>query len=102
MSSNRSSKKGWGPPFIPGNCTTGNCGNVGSLPELNAIIAAFSTGPVGLGDGMGATDKSVVMPTCDAAGKLLQPDRPLLAVDSTFAKTGQDPRGKAVSNRPLY
>jgi hypothetical protein len=79
---------------MPATCTGANCGNAGSLPELNAIIAVFSTGPVGVGDGMGATDKSIVLPTCDAAGRLLQPDRPLLAVDATFAKPGQDSRGE--------
>lgn len=56
-------------------------------------MAAFSTGPVGVGDGPNATDISIVMPTCDAAGRLLQPDRPLLAIDATFARVGQDERG---------
>ena len=67
---------------------------MGSLPELNAIIAVFSTGPVGVGDGAGATNQTVVMATCTAAGGLLQPDKPLTAIDATFAKAGQDPRGK--------
>jgi len=68
-------------------------GNPMSLPELNAVIAAFSTGPVGLGDGLRATNRSIVMPACDAAGRLLQPDRPLLAIDATFARADQEPRG---------
>lgn len=46
-----------------------------------------------MGDGANATDLSIVMPTCDAAGRLLQPDRPLLAIDATFARVGQDERG---------
>ena len=57
-----------GPPFIPADCHGANCGNMGSLPELNAIIAVFSTGPVGVGDARGASDASIVLPSCDAAG----------------------------------
>lgn len=34
-----------------------------------------------------------MLPTCDAAGRLLQPDKPLTAIDATFAKQGRDPRG---------
>eukprot|EP00039_Didymoeca_costata_P021206 m.343770 g.343770 ORF g.343770 m.343770 type:complete len:809 (+) comp23276_c0_seq1:128-2554(+) len=88
MSSNRS-KVVMGPPFVPVNGT----GNPMALPELNAIIAAFSTGPVGVGDGLNATDADIVLPTCDKDGGLLQPDRPLLAIDATFCKDGQDKRG---------
>ena len=90
MSSN-GSKVVMGPPFIQN-----GSGNPMALPELNAIIAAFrcacahpaahpfahvsftfcsravlyavSTGPVGVGDGLNATDASIVLPTCDAAG----------------------------------
>ena len=77
------------PPFFKD-----GLGNPGSLPELNAIIAAFSTGPVGLGDGLDATNYSfIVLPACDSGGRLLQPDRPLLAIDATFCKSGQEPRG---------
>ena len=87
MSSNRSTVD-IGPPFQQNGTS-----NMGSLPELNAIIAVFSTGPVGVGDGAGATNQTVVMATCTAAGGLLQPDKPLTAIDATFAKAGQDPRG---------
>ena len=88
MSSNRS-KVMMGPPFVE----PGFGGNPGALPELNAIIAAFSTGPVGVADGLGATSRSVVLPTCNAAGELLQPDRPMLAVDASYTRPGQDVRG---------
>ena len=49
--------------------------------------------PVGLGDGLHATNRSIVLPACDMSGRLLQPDRPLLAIDASFAKAGQEPRG---------
>ena len=51
---------------------------------------------VGVGDGGNATDLSIVLPTCDAAGRLLQPDRPLLAIDATFTRVS------TLLNRSLY
>jgi hypothetical protein len=88
MTSNLSTPVFAGPPFIQH-----GVGNPMSLPELNAVIAAFSTGPVGIGDGPNATNRAIVLPACDAGGWLLQPDKPLTAIDATFAKAGQDPRG---------
>eukprot|EP01043_Picozoa_sp_COSAG02_P056000 COSAG02_NODE_6577_length_3484_cov_1.829542_2_plen_344_part_00 len=88
MSSNLS-KVTMGPPFVQ----PGLGGNPGALPELNAIIAVFSTGPTGVADGLGASARNVVLPTCNTAGELLQPDRPLLAVDATYTRPRQDSRG---------
>ena len=51
---------------------------------LDALVAAFSTGPVGLGDGPGYTDAALALATCRADGMLLQPDKPLTALDQTF------------------
>ena len=70
-----------------------NASDVTPDSRLQAIIAVFSTGPVGVGDALGATNASVVLPACDAAGRLLQPDKPFTAIDATFARAGQDPRG---------
>jgi len=39
---------------------------------------------VGLGDGPGYTDAKVALATCCADGTLLQPDKPLTALDETF------------------
>ena len=39
--------------------------------ELNAIVAATSTGPVGIGDAAGETDAALVARTCAADGALL-------------------------------
>ena len=39
---------------------------------LDALVAAFSTGPVGLGDGPGYTDAALALATCRADGTLLQ------------------------------
>jgi hypothetical protein len=88
MTSNKSKIPDLGPPFYKD-----GVGNPMENCELNSIISALSTGPVGVGDGPNATDASVVMPTCDASGRLLHPDKPLTAVDATFSRAGQDPRG---------
>ena len=39
---------------------------------LDALVAAFSTGPVGLGDGPGYTDAALALATCRADETLLQ------------------------------
>ena len=39
---------------------------------------------MGLGDGPGYTDAKVALATCCADGTLLQPDKPLTALDETF------------------
>jgi hypothetical protein len=53
----------------------------------------IAAGPVGIGDGLGATDRTIVLPSCDGRGWLLQPDKPMTAVDTTFSSPGQDLRG---------
>jgi hypothetical protein len=88
MTSNRSRPTTLGPPFVQQGVS-----NMMALPELNAIIAVFSTGPVGIADGVNATNATLVMSTCDSAGRLLQPDKPFTPIDATFARAGQDSRG---------
>jgi hypothetical protein len=72
--------------------TRGGCAKSGCPPDhsgagavLHTVLAALSTGPVGYSDAPNETDVTLVMRTCDAAGNLLQPSRPLVAVDSTHA-----------------
>ena len=59
--------------------------NPGTNVELNAIVAATSTGPVGIGDAAGETDAALVARTCAADGALLQPAKPLTPLDRTYA-----------------
>jgi hypothetical protein len=49
--------------------------------EFEALLAALSGGPVGIGDRIGRTDRDVVMRTCDADGRVRRVDRALAAVD---------------------
>lgn len=49
--------------------------------ELEALLSALSTGPVGIGDRLGRTDRDVVLRTCLDDGTILRPDRPIGLVD---------------------
>ena len=49
--------------------------------ELEALLAALSAGPVGIGDRIGHTDAAIVLRTCDADGRIRHVDRPLALVD---------------------
>ena len=56
----------------------GNIANQGKLAirtniELQATVAALSSGPVGIGDGPGDTDAALAMMFCSADGTLLHP-----------------------------
>ena len=50
--------------------------------ELEALLAAMSAGPVGIGDRIGHTDRDVVLRTCDADGRIRHVDRPIAMIDS--------------------
>ncbi len=54
--------------------------------EIEALLSALSTGPVGLGDAIGTTDPAVVLPTCRADGTIIRPDVPIAAVDACFRR----------------
>jgi hypothetical protein len=53
--------------------------------EIEALLAALSTGPVAIGDQIGATERDIVMRTCRADGVLIKPDVPIAAIDACFA-----------------
>ena len=64
-----------------------NPANPGSNCELNAMVATLSTGPVGISDKIGATNKTIVMATCDSEGRILQPSKPLTPSDRSYAQS---------------
>eukprot|EP00040_Diaphanoeca_grandis_P034999 m.218963 g.218963 ORF g.218963 m.218963 type:complete len:854 (+) comp33283_c0_seq1:365-2926(+) len=63
--------------------------NPGSNVELNTIVAVLSTGPVGISDKWGHTNSTLIMATCDANGRLLQPAKPLTPSERMFTQIGQ-------------
>ena len=72
--------------------TRGACDKKGCPPDhsspaavLHTMLTVLSAGPVQFSDAPNETDKSLLMRTCDAAGNLLQPSKPLTAVDSTHS-----------------
>ena len=52
--------------------------------EIEALLAALSTGPVGIGDRIGGADRDLVLRTCREDGVLVKPDLPLAALDHCF------------------
>ena len=50
-----------------------------------ATIATYSTAPVQLDDGVGFTNVTLALATCTTSGRLLQPSRPMSAIDSCFS-----------------
>jgi hypothetical protein len=54
------------------------------LAEAEALLAALSGGPVGIGDQIGHVRREVVMRTCREDGVLVKPDLPLAVVDRCF------------------
>ena len=52
--------------------------------EMDTALAVLSLGPVGIADGMGMTNVTLVNRTCRSDGVLLKPSKTLTAIDSTF------------------
>jgi hypothetical protein len=52
--------------------------------ECEALVAALSSGPVGIGDRLGRTDRALVMRTCREDGMLVKPDVPVAALESCY------------------
>lgn len=52
--------------------------------EVEALLAALSAGPVGIGDRIGEADVGLIRRTCRADGVLVRPDVPIAAVDAAM------------------
>jgi hypothetical protein len=64
----------------------------GGAGELEALLSALSTGPVGLGDRAGRFEHAIALRTCRADGVLIKPHVPVAATaGSMFANTGFRP-----------
>ena len=60
-------------------------------PDLQALIAALSAGPVLPGDAIGRSNVTLINMTCRADGLLLKPDRPAFPTDADFIGMAFDP-----------
>lgn len=49
--------------------------------EVEALLAALSAGPVGIGDRVGRSDRALILRTCRSDGVLVKPDVPVAALD---------------------
>ena len=91
----------WSTPTQPGN----PYGDVAErYPAMQAAVAALSRGPVQVSDGVGYSDRSLILRTCDEAGRLLQPSRPATALDAAFhrsAGVGDGPLAKYANVLPI-
>ena len=56
----------------------------GENGEPEALLAALSTGPVGLGDRVGRLDPAIALRTCRADGLLIKPHTPIAAIDESL------------------
>jgi hypothetical protein len=52
--------------------------------EVEALLAALSSGPVGIGDRVGRSDRGLVLRTCREDGVVLRPDVPLAALERAY------------------
>ncbi|XP_046547852.1 uncharacterized protein LOC124257767 isoform X1 [Haliotis rubra] len=54
--------------------------------SLNAVVATLSTGPVGISDMIGGTNKTLIMKSVNADGLILKPSRPATAIDNRIRR----------------
>jgi len=54
--------------------------------EVESLLASLSSGPVGIGDEVGCTDRDLVLRACREDGVLIKPDVPIAALDRCFAR----------------
>ncbi|KAK0063410.1 hypothetical protein Bpfe_007051 [Biomphalaria pfeifferi] len=70
-------------------------------PTLQVVVSTLSRGPVGPGDGIGLTNRSILMGCCNEDGLILKPFRPARAIDDQILEMafadGQGARGEVWS-----
>ena len=66
------------------------------FPELQAVVASLTTGPVGPSDMINGTNMTLLMRCCNQDGRLLRPSRPATAIDKQIItdafRSGRLPR----------
>lgn len=77
----RPSKDGfWSSSSQPGNPYGDD--KIEEFPELQAMVATLSAGPVQVGDGLGFSDRKLILRSCRSDGKLLHPFEPAMPIDA--------------------
>ncbi|HZN15915.1 MAG TPA: hypothetical protein VFB78_16720 [Acidimicrobiales bacterium] len=60
--------------------------NADAHSDVEALLSALSTGPVGIGDRIGRADPAIVRRTCRADGTLVKPHTPVAALNRSFQR----------------
>ena len=58
-----------------------------SNPEMEVIISTLTAGPVAFGDGIGFTNRSLIMSTCTSNGTVLGASVPVAPIDKYFGSS---------------
>jgi hypothetical protein len=53
-------------------------------PELEALVSALTTGPIGPGDRLGKSNHDLLLRTCMTDGRLLKADTPAFSIDDMY------------------
>jgi len=67
----------------------GNCSVNNHHVELDLFLATLSSGPVGFGDGMNDTNRTLLMQCCTEDGRILRADTASTPIDATWAQSGR-------------
>lgn len=79
------------------------CGTKETFVELSVVVSVLSTGPLGISDGIGFTNSTLVAYACRRDGLLLKPSGPAAPVDAYFSSApGWRDGGAAVWAAPSY
>ena len=70
--------------------------------ELDLFLATLSTGPVGFGDGLHDTNRSLLMRCCAADGRILAPTLPPTPIDATWASGARRPPATANASASIW
>lgn len=62
--------------------------------ELQAILAILTQGPLGIGDGLGLTNSTLVSMLCTGDGTLLHPSKPATPLDIMYSPGLRPPQGE--------
>lgn len=74
----------WSTSLQPDNPYQDNDVDKEPYPELQSAVVTLSAGPVSVGDGIGHSNVPLVLRSCMADGRLLQPSAPAKLIDAAF------------------